>query len=91
MNTIRRVEVLNEIEVPETSKGKPKFFSIQFYTDSGELVFVNRAKVCGLRMNMKSARRRGIQPVDVSGNPIGHIYPLCIDNIREFNGQRVKI
>lgn len=91
MNTIRRAEVLNEMETPETEKGKPNFFSMQFYTDAGELVFVNRAKVCGLRMNMKSNRRRGIQPVDVSGNMIGHIYPLCIDNIREFNGQRVKI
>jgi hypothetical protein len=34
---------------------------------------------------------RGVQPVDATGKKYGHVYPVNIDNIREFNGVRVKI
>lgn len=90
-NTIRRVDVLKEMDLRETANGKPLFFSIQFYKKNGELVILNRAKSCGLNGSMKKNRNRGVQPVDGKGNPIGHVYPVSIDNIREFNGKRVTI
>ncbi len=83
--------MLAEIEMPETASHKTKYFAIQFYKKNGELVSLQRARACGLRMNMTENRVRGVQQVDGSGNAIGHIYPVCIDNIREFNGIRVKI
>ncbi|MBO4654651.1 MAG: hypothetical protein J5644_03815 [Bacteroidales bacterium] len=89
--TIRRSDVLAQMEVRETAAGKPLYFAIQFYKKDGELVTLTRARSCGLRMNMTDHRTRGVQQVDDLGNAIGHIYPVCIDNIRTFNGQRVKI
>lgn len=89
MSNIRRVEVLREMDVHETSSLAAKSFSIQFYKKDGELVHVNRGVAVGLRMDMKATRMRGVQPVDDKGKPVGHVYPVCIDNIREFNSQRV--
>lgn len=90
-NTIKRTDVLSEMEIHETSSSGRKYFSIQFYKSDGELVTLTRAKSCGLRMNMKSARKRSVQQVDDFGNAVGHIYPVSIDNIRMFNNQIVKI
>ena len=90
-NTIKRADALRQMETRETTAGKPACFSIQFYKKDGELVSLNRAKVTGLRANMSANRLRGIQAVDTDGNPIGHIYPVCIDNIRTFNSQQVVI
>lgn len=88
---IKRVDVLSEMDTPETATHTVKYFSIQFYKKNGEVVSLQRARSCGLRMNMRDNRVRGVQQVDAAGNAIGHIYPVCIDNIREFNGIRVKI
>ena len=88
---IKRVDVLKEMEIREAANGKPLYFSIQFYKKNGELVFLNRAKITGLRMNMQTNRTRGVQQCDQDGNPIGHIYPVSIDNIREFNSVKVQI
>jgi hypothetical protein len=90
-NTIKRADALKEMETRETTAGKPNYFSIQFYKKDGELVSLNRAKVTGLRANMSANRLRGIQAVDAEGNPIGHIYPVSIDNIRTLNSQQVVI
>ena len=89
MANIRRFEALKEMDVHETSSHGAKTFSLQFYKKNGELVYVNRAVSCGLKMDMKSNRMRGVQPVNENNKPVGHPYPVCIDNIREFNGQRV--
>ena len=89
MANIRRFEVLKEMDVHETSSKSANTFSIQFYKKDGEVITVHRAISCGLIMNMKSNRMRGVQPVNEKGKPVGHPYPVCIDNIREFNGNRV--
>lgn len=91
METITRAEALHEMEVKETSKQKRKVFSISFYKNNGEIVFLPRAITSGLRMNMKENRKRGVIAVDKEGKRFGHVYPVCIDNIREFNGKRIKI
>ena len=89
--TITRADVLSEMEVRETAGQRPRHFAIQFYKKNGELVTLTRARSCGLRMNMTDNRTRGVQQVDDHGNAVGHIYPVRIDNIRTFNGLRVKI
>lgn len=89
--TITRADVLSAMEIKETATGKPRYFAIQFYKKNGELVTLPRARSCGLRMNMTGHRTRGVQQVDEFGNSVGHIYPVCIDNIRTFNNLRVKI
>lgn len=89
--TITRADVLAEMEIRETTDKRRRFYSIQFYKKNGELVSLTRARSCGLRMNMTDNRTRGVQQVDEAGNAIGHIYPVCIDNIRKFNNVRVKI
>ena len=89
--SIRRTDVLAQMEIRETASGKPLYFAIQFYKQNGEVVTLTRARSCGLRMNMTDNRSRGVQQVDDHGNAVGHIYPVCIDNIRTFNNLRVKI
>lgn len=89
--TIKRRDVLIEIDKQENESGKTAYFSIQFYKKNGELVSLHRAKSVGLRADMTTNRLRGVQGVDVSGNAIGHIYPVCIDNIRTFNDVKVVI
>ena len=90
-NKIRRADALREMETREKSTGRAGHFSVQFYLKNGEMVSLPRAVVRGLRADMKSNRLRGIQPVDSKGEPIGHIYPVSIDNLREFNGKQVVI
>ena len=89
--SIKRREVLIEMENKETRGLNINTFSIQFYIKNGELVSFIRAKSAGLRADMTKNRQRGVQAVDSKGNNIGHIYPVCIDNIRIFNGKRVYI
>lgn len=91
MATITRAEALNEMEVKETATQKQKVFSISFYKENGEIVFLPRAISCGLRINMKQHRKRGVIAVDEKGKRFGHVYSVCIDNMREFNGLQVKI
>jgi hypothetical protein len=89
--SIKRRDVLTEMEIKENGSGKPVYFAIQFYKANGELVSLHRAKSCGLRADMSSNRLRGVQAVDIAGNPEGHIYPISIDNIRTFNHIKVVI
>jgi len=90
-NTIKRADALRQMEIRETTKGKPNYFAIQFYKKDGEMVTVLRAQVTGLRADMTKNRMRGIRAFDADGSPIGHIYPVSIDNIRTFNNQQVVI
>ena len=89
--TIKRQEVLRDMENNETQGFKLNTFSIQFYIQNGELVSMIRAKKTGLSVNMGKNRLRGVQAVDSKGNAIGHPYPVCIDNIRVYNGKKVYI
>lgn len=91
LKTIRRVDVLRQMEEREDAYGHRVLYSIQFYNKSGEVVFFGHAYTCGLRANMKSNRLRGLQPCDKAGNKVGHVVPLGIDNIRMFNGMKVVL
>jgi hypothetical protein len=85
------MQVLRDLDLREDGKGNGVFFSIKFVQGNGELVYFARARSCGLRGNMKKTRRRGVMPVDMVGNDVSpHPYPVGIDNILEFNGERVS-
>lgn len=88
---IKRNLVLKELELKETPEGKPVCFSIKFIKTNGEIVYLPKAVSCGLRMNLKENRMRGVLPVDEHFNKAGHIYPVHIDSIIEFNNWRVSV
>jgi len=89
--SILRATVLRQMEIKETPDGKQVVFSIKFIKKDGSIVYVPRAVATGLKYNMKETRQRGILPVDEFGSRIAHVYPVHIDNIIEFNDQKVKI
>lgn len=91
MPTILRAQALREMDIKENPYGKQVVFSIKFIKKDGEIVFLPRAVACGLRMNMKLNRFRGVLPVNKQNEPAGHVYPVSIDNIIEFNSNRVKL
>lgn len=86
---IRRADVLREYDIKEDKRGKQVVFSIRFVKKNGESVFLPRAVATGLPWNVAATRMRGVRPVDIAGNKTGHIYPVRIDNILEWNGNRV--
>ena len=88
-NTIRRNLALKEFDVKETPLGDQVTFSIKFIKKNGELVFMPRAVACGLNMNMKANRMRGVLPIGSDGKSIGHPTPVNIDAIVEWNGKKV--
>ncbi len=91
MPTIKRAQALREMEIKETPGGKLNDFSIKFIKKNGELVFIPKAITTGLRFNMKSNRYRGVVAIDDQGEFISHIYPVHIDNITEFNKNKVRL
>lgn len=91
MEVIKRVQALREMEIKETPDGKPITFSIRFEKKDGQLVLLTKAVSAGLRMNMSKNNMRGVVQVDDELNKIGHIYPVHIDNIHEFNGKKVVL
>lgn len=78
------------MEVKEAG-GKPVFFSISFYTKSGEVKFIQRAQLCGWKNDMGANRVRNIQEFNIHGLPVGHAVAVNIDLIRTFNEQRVTL
>ncbi|MEI7526760.1 MAG: hypothetical protein WCJ95_20595 [Mariniphaga sp.] len=88
---IRRHEALKEFEVKETPGGEPVTFSIKFVKKNGELVFYPRAIAAGLRFNMNDKRMRGVLPVDFNNMASGHVTPVHIDSIVEWNGKQIKL
>lgn len=86
---IRRADVLREYDIKETPSGKRVVFSLKFVSFSGQLIFLPRAIACGLKYNMAIKRQRGVIPVDSKCEKIGHVYPVGIDNLVEWNGNRV--
>lgn len=89
MSTIRRNYALREFDIKETPDGKQVIFSIRFIKKDGESVFLPRAVACGLKFNMSENRFRGVVAIDSKGNKIGHVYPVNIDLITEWNGKTV--
>lgn len=85
---MQRNEALKQMEIKD---GKDQYFSIQFYTKSGEVKTLPRARACGLPFSMTENRMRGVQEVDALGNAVGHVIPISIDNIRMFNGERIRL
>jgi len=88
-DTIKRSAMLRLYDMKETPQGKQSFFSIRFVTKKGELVFLPRAVATGLPFNVAQHRMRGVVAVDIKMDKIGHIYPVSIDNILEFNNKKV--
>lgn len=87
---IRRRLVLQEMDVkviPGTDRQAQ--FSIQFDQKDGTRVYFPRAVSCGLKMDMKANRVRGVLPVDMFGERMGHPVPVGIDRIVRFNGREV--
>jgi len=91
IQTIRRNLALEEYEVKETPDGKQVTFSIRFVKKNGELVFIPRAVAAGLPFNCKYNRMRGVLSVDVENKAIGHVTPVHIDGIIEWNGKKIKL
>ena len=89
--SIPRSLALKEFELKETPDGKQVTFSIKFVKKNGELVFFPRAVAAGLRFNMSDNRMRGILPVDADNNASGHVTPVHIDGIVEWNGKKIKL
>lgn len=89
---IRRRAVLQELDLKENPEtGKQMVFSIQFDQKDGTRVYYPRAVSCGLKMNLKANRVRGIMPVDKFGERMGHPVPVGIDRIVKFNGMEVVL
>jgi hypothetical protein len=90
-STIRISQVLAELDMAVLPDGKQRCFSVRFVKQNGETVFLYRAVKTGLKMNMKEHAMRGMRPVDKDMNPVGHIYPVWIWAITEFNGHKVSL
>ena len=90
-NSIRRNYALREYDIKETPQGRQQVFSIKFLKKNGELVFLPKAVASGLKMNMKENRMRGVVAIDDKGDKIGHIYPVNIDLIMEWNGKQIVL
>jgi hypothetical protein len=91
IQSIRRNLALKEYETKETPAGKQASFSIRFVKKNGELAFIPRAVAAGLQFNGKDNRMRGVLPVDGDNNSSGHVTPVHIDGIIEWNGKKVRI
>jgi len=89
--TIRRNLAIKEYEIKETPESKQFTFSIKFVKKNGELVFIPHAIAAGLPFNGKDNRMRGILPVDNDYNASGHVTPVHIDGIIEWNGKKVRL
>lgn len=87
--TIRRNYALREYDIKETPSGRQVVFSIKFLKKNGEVVFLPRAVASGLPYNMKENRARGVIAVDQKGDKIGHVYPVNIDLMLEWNGKQI--
>ncbi|PXX96907.1 hypothetical protein DF185_19905 [Marinifilum breve] len=91
MKTISLAEVVRELNETVTPEGTQKTFAIKFVKKGGEVVYLNRAVKTGLKMDMTKHAMRGVRPVDEFGQNLGHVYPVLIWSILEFNGKRVYL
>ncbi len=91
IQTIRRNLALKEFEIKESPDGKQFVFSIKFVKKNGEIVFIPRAVAAGLQFNGKDNRMRGVLPIDGDNKGSGHVTPVHIDGITEWNGKKVHL
>jgi hypothetical protein len=91
IESIRRNIALREYDIKETPQGKQTVFSIKFIKKNGEMVFLPRAVASGLSFSVKDNRMRGVVAVDDWGNKIGHVYPVNIDLLIEWNGKQIVL
>jgi hypothetical protein len=91
IQTIRRNLALKEYEIKESPDGKQTTFSIRFVKKNGEIVFIPRTIAAGLQFNGKDNRMRGVLPVDGDNNASGHVTPVHIDGIIEWNGKKIRL
>ena len=91
METIRRHEVLTDMELHEENQGKKHIVSIRVVNKSGEVVYLPYAFSSGLKADMKKSRLRGATPCSPTGIPTGHVLPISIDNILEYNHKTVML
>ena len=91
IQTIRRNLALKEYELKETHDGKQVTFSIRFVKKNGEAVFIPCAIAAGLPFNGKDSRMRGVLPVDSENKSLGHVTPVHIDGIIEWNGKKIRM
>ena len=91
IQTIRRNLALKEYEIKEIPDGKQATFSIRFVKKNGEVVFIPRAVAAGLQFSGKDKRMRGVLPVDIDNNASGHVTPVHIDGIIEWNGKKIRL
>jgi len=89
--SIRRNLALKEYEIKETPEGNQVTFSIRFVKKNGELVFIPRAVAAGLPFKGKDSRMRGVLPMDNYNNASGHVTPVHIDGIIEWNGKKIRL
>ena len=90
MENILRNTALADMDIRYDLTGKRRTFSIKFVAATGKLYYFPKAFACGCGgIDMKAARVRGVQPCDCKGNPEGHVYPVKIDNIIEYQGKKV--
>jgi hypothetical protein len=88
---IRRIDMLREYDIKSDPQGRQVTFSIRFIKINGESVFLPRAIATGLNLNVAVNRMRGVRPVNSHLDSIGHIYPVRIDNIVEWNVKQVTL
>lgn len=86
---LRRNLVLKYLDIKTNPDGSQVVFSMVFIKKDGERVFLPRAVSTGLPFSMKANRMRGVRPVDTDGNEAGHVYPVNIDLILEYNSMEV--
>jgi len=79
------------LTIIETPVIKQMTFSIKFVKKNGESVFVPRAVAAGLPFHQKDNRMRGVLPIDIDNNASGHVTPIHIDGIIEWNGKKIKL
>lgn len=89
--TIRRNLMLKDYDIKEDEAGRQMVFSIKFCTKNGEVVFLPRAVASGLPFNVSESRMRGVVAIDDRGDRIGHVYPVGIDRILEWNNREVVL
>ena len=91
IQNIRRNLALKEYEIKESPVGKQNVFSIRFIKKNGEIVFIPRAVAAGLPFNCKENCMRGVLPVDGENNSSGHVTPVHIDGIIEWNEKKIRL
>jgi len=90
IQTIRRNLALKEYEI-KAPDGKQSTFSIKFVKKNGEIVFIPQAVATGLPINCKDKRMRGVLPIDNDNIASGHVTPVHIDGIIEWNGKKIRL